>query len=229
MRKIALIILSSILLASCSVTETLSINRSGGSSESDIKVEQFFVDVLEDFAEFLPSNESIMDSAMSSFSSDLDRASATTKVDLKKTGNNQYSLSFDYSSLTSLIKELGGESQSLFKESANSISFYVDINNFEELTKIVPFLADPNFEVYGPLYNIGTSEDDYLDMIYFLLGEEGPDAIKNGVITIDIKTPGAITDISGATRINSTTARFTFPIIDFLLLSHPLAFEIKWR
>lgn len=229
MRKLALVILSSLLIASCSVTETLSINRNGGSSSSDIKVEQFFVDVLEDFAEFLPANASIMDSAMSSFSSDLDKASSTTAVDLKKTGNNQYSLSFDYTSLTNLIKELGGENQSLFKESANSLSFYVDINNFEELTKIVPFLADPNFEVYGPLYNIGTSEEDYLDMIYFLLGEEGPDAIKNGVITIDIKTPGTITSVNGATRINSTTARFTFPIIDFLLLSHPLSFEVNWR
>lgn len=229
MRKLALVILSSLLIASCSVTETLSINRNGGSSYSDIKVEQFFVDVLEDFAEFLPANASIMDSAMSSFSSDLDKASSTTAVDLKKTGNNHYSLSVDYTSLTNLIKELGGENQSLFKESANSISFYVDINNFEELTKIVPFLADPNFEVYGPLYNIGTSEEDYLDMIYFLLGEEGPDAIKNGVITIDINTPGTITSVKGATRINSTTARFTFPIIDFLLLSHPLSFEVNWR
>lgn len=229
MRKLALVILASLLIASCSVTETLTIGRNGGSSESDIKVEQFFVDVLEDFAEFLPAEESIMDSAMSSFSSDLDRATSTTRVNLKKTGANQYSLEFDYTSLTNLIKELGGEKQSLFKESANSISFYVDINNFEELTKIVPFLADPNFEVYGPLYNIGTSEEDYLDMIYFLLGEEGPDAIRNGVITIDIKTPGAITTISGATKVDATTARFTFPIIDFLLLSHPLSFEINWR
>lgn len=229
MRKIALFTLVLAILTSCSVTETLTINKNGGSSSSDIQVEQFFVDVLEDFAEFLPSDESIMDSAMSGFSKDLDKATSTTSVSFKKTGENHYKVDFDYTSLTALINELGGSSQTLFKESSNSISFYVDINNFEELTKIVPFLADPNFEVYGPLYNKDTTEEDYLDMIYFLLGEDGPDAIRNGKVIIDIKVPGTITTLKGATKVNSTTARFTFPIIDFLLLSHPLTFEINWR
>ena len=231
MKRITVALVSLLLLASCTVTEKLSVNKNGsGTSSSDIKVEQFFVDVLEDFSEFLPdSNESIMDSAMSGFAGQLQGTKSASDVAFRKNGKNNYSISFSYSSIEALIRELGGTDQTLFKETANSLSFYVDINNFEELTKIVPFLADPNFEVYGPLFNQGTSESDYLDMIYFLLGEEGPDAISNGYVSIDITVPGSITSVSGARRVNQNTARFSFPIIDFLLLSKPLTFTVNWK
>lgn len=231
MKRVSIILASLLLLASCTVTEKLSVNRnSSGTSSSDIKVEQFFVDVLEDFSEFLPeSNESIMDSAMSGFAGQLQRSKSASDVAFSKTGENHYSLAFSYSSIEALIKELGGTEQTLFRETSNSLSFYVDINNFEELTKIVPFLADPNFEVYGPLFNQNTTEEDYLDMIYFLLGEEGPDAISNGMVSIDITVPGTIASVSGARRVNQNTARFSFPIIDFLLLNKPLTFTVNWK
>ena len=117
----------------------------------------------------------------------------------------------------------------MLRVSDKSLSFYVDIDNFDELTKIVPFLADPNFEVYGPMYNQGTTEEDYLDMIYYLLGEEGPDAIANGEVSIIVSVPGNITRVSNATKVSYNKARFTFPIIDFLLLNEPLTFTVDWR
>ena len=220
-----------LIFTSCTVSEELVLkSEKSGSSSSDIKVEQFFVDVLEDFGEFLPSSDqSIMDEAMNGFSGQLDKASTTSNVVFKKNGTNNYSLDFDFSDVETLLSELGAGNQSLLKIQNNSMTFYVDINNFEELTKIVPFLADPNFEVYGPLYNQGTTEEDYLDMIYYLLGEEGPDAISNGLVTINIKVSGQITSIQGAKKTSSTTAEFAFPIIDFLLLNKPLTFTINWR
>lgn len=232
MKKILLPLIALVfVLTSCTVTESITLAQDkSGTSYSDINVEQFFVDVLEDFGEFLPSSDkSIMDEAMEGFSNQLAGIPSTTSVSFEKKGTNSYALSFDFSSVDSLIAELGAESQSLLSISDNSLKFFVDINNFEELTKIVPFLADPNFEVYGPLFNQGTSEEDYLDMIYYLLGEEGPDAISNGVVTIDITVPGDITTLQNATKASTNTARFTFPIIDFLLLNEPLTFTINWE
>lgn len=231
MKKSFIAISMLILLASCSVTEKLSLNNTkGGTSSSDIHVEQFFVDVLEDFAEFLPtSDKSIMDEAMEGFARDLSGKSSTSSVNFEKTGTNSYSLSLEYSNLLDLVSEMGADKQTLISMESNSLRFYVDIDNFDELTKIVPFLADPNFEVYGPLYNQGTTEEDYLDMIFYLLGEDGPDAIKSGIVSIDVSVPGRITSVEGATRISNSTARFTFPIIDFLLLNKPLTFTINWR
>lgn len=230
-RLLPALALVTLILSSCTVTETMNINNDSSiNSKSEIKTEDFFVEVLEDFGEFMPEKgESIMDSAMTGFS---DRIASTTNIDestLLITGHNEYVLDFSTDDILSLIGELGGENQSLFKLESNSVSFYVDIENFEELTRIVPFLSDPNFEVYGPLYNQGTSEEDYLDMIYYLLGEEGPDAIKNGSVKITIYTPGEISDIEGADKIDSHTAEYSFPIIDFLLLNEPLSFSISWK
>ena len=232
MKKFLLVFIFAVFsFTSCSVTEELNIiDRNQGSSYTDIQVEQFFVDVLEDFAEFLPSSDkSIMDEAMEGFSKQLERASATESVGFEKTGTNSYILDCQYSDITKLISELGADNQSVLRVSDKSLSFYVDIDNFDELTKIVPFLADPNFEVYGPMYNQGTTEEDYLDMIYYLLGEEGPDAIANGEVSIIVSVPGNITRVSNATKVSYNKARFTFPIIDFLLLNEPLTFTVDWR
>ncbi len=227
----ALLVLVILILTGCTVTETLSFNRTGGGkSSADINVEPFFIEVLEDFGEFLPQGEqSIMDSAMSGFASQLDKSTSTESVTFRRIEENHYDITFSYSNLSSLVVDLGATNQSIVTETNNSFRFYVDINNYDELTKVVPFLADPNFEVYGPEYNQGTTEEDYLDMIYYLLGEEGPDAIKNGLVTIRLKTPGTITQVNGAKRISSTEAEFTFPIIDFLLLNKPITFSVSWR
>ena len=51
MRKL-IIALSIILLSSCVVTESIKLDGRSGSSTTDINVEQFFIDVLEDFDVF---------------------------------------------------------------------------------------------------------------------------------------------------------------------------------
>lgn len=219
-----------LVLSSCTVTEKITIDGSKkGSSESDIYVEDFFIEVLEDFGEFLPSsNKSIMDEAMEGFAGQLQSSSAASMVKFKNLGDNHYTLDFSYTDMSKMMSDLGAGNNTLIKETPNSFEFYVDINNFDELTKIVPFLADPNFEVYGPVYNQGMTEEEYLDMIYYLLGEDGPDAIKNGEVTITISVPGSIKSVEGATKIGDKTAEFKFPIIDFLLLNEPISFSVNW-
>ncbi len=233
MRKTVIsVILLSILLSSCTVTEDLTVKQgTSGVINSSIDVQQYFVDVLTDFAQFLPeNNESIMDSAINSFAYQLEAASEASDVRFIKTGENSYSGSFNFTDFGKLANELaGGESQTIIKQDANKLSFYVDINNYEELERIVPFLADPNIEVFLANYNIGYSEEDYLDMIVFSLGEEAPDSLRNSLITINGEVPGRITKISGAKQTGSSTFSFSFPLIDFLLLSEPLAFEVEWK
>lgn len=231
MKRIAISIIASLMLLSgCQVTEDLSISGNGGQSTTDIHVEQFFIDVLNDFAEFLPEDDSsIMESAIDSYASALDRAEATGGVSWEDLGDNRYTVSFDFTSLDDLLEEMGAEGQSLFALTDSSMSFYLDIDSYAELKELVPFLADPNFEVYGPEYNQGMSEADYLDMIYFLLGEDGPDAVSNGTVEIRISVPGTITETSGCEAVSDSAAIFRFPLISFLLLNDPLSFSISWE
>ena len=202
-----------------------------GSSMTSIDVQQYFIDVLTDFADFMPSsNANIMDEAISTFASQLASSGEASDVRFIKTGENSYSGYFTFENFASLATALAeGGSQSIIKQDANSLSFYVDINNYSELEKIVPFLGDPNIEVFLAEYNEGYSEEDYMDMIVFSLGEEAPESLSNSYITINGVVPGNITTISGATKTGANSFSYSFPLIDFLLLSHPLQFNVTWN
>ena len=230
MKRLILPLAVILSLASCTVTEDLSLSGNGGTSYADIHVEDFFIDVLNDFSTFIPeSSETIMDSAVRTFSEQLDAIESVTSVSWEKTGSNDYTLSFSYSDLAQLLQGMGAEEQTLLRQEGNSLSFHLDIGSYQELKRMVPFLADPNFEVYGPEYNQGMSEADYLDMIYFLLGEDGPDAVANGSVSVRISVPGTIVSASGCEIVADDAAIFSFPIIDFLLLNEPMAFSLEWE
>ena len=232
MKKIIVVLVCSLLLLSCTVTEQSSLSSgTKGTSLTDIYVEDYFIDVLTDFAEFMPaSDETIMDSAISTFASQLNDAPSASRVAAVKSDGNNYSVYFDFSSFEKLASELsGGKSSTIIKQGPNSLSFYVDIDNYEELEAVVPFLADPNIEVFLAKYNIGYSEEDYMDMIVFSLGEEAPESLRNSMITMDITLPGKVSAVTGAVKTSDTSIRYAFRLIDFLLLSSPLSFNVTWK
>lgn len=231
MKKLSVILISMMmLLASCTVTETIDVTASdSGKSTTDVQVEQFFIDVLYSFADFLPEeNADIMGNAVADLSSQLESLPSVESPSIETVGENHYRLSFDFTDIAELITDLGISEQSIFSIGDNSFSFYLDINNYPELKTFLPFLSDPNFDVYGPEYNQGMSEADYLEMMSFLLGEEAPDAITNSQITIQLNVPGTISENVNAEVIDSDTVSFTFPLVKFLLLSEPIEFSASW-
>ena len=233
MKRLFLILsVSILLLASCSVTQSFKLSNNGGSSRSDIKVDQFFLDVLDDFSDFTPQGDySIMDEAMLNFSDRINSSSSSSNVMLQTDGNStRYIIYLDFSSLEKLVADLnGGKGNTLLSISNNKMSLNLSYSNYEELESVIPFLSDPNFEVYGPRYSNGMSEEEYMDMISFLLGEEGPEALEKSFVSIEIETPGDIVYIQGAMKTGSRKAVYSFPVVDFLTLNDPLSFTIQWK
>lgn len=228
-----LALLSIILLSSCVVSESLTTTTGySGSSKTNLTVDDFFLSVLEDFSSFnTGEGYSIMDDAMVGFSNKVHSSENASSVNLLSDGSGKrYILSFDYSSLSGLMKDLNnGEDNSLLKVTEKSLAFNLSMDNYSELKNVIPFLSDKNFEVYGPEYSNGMTEDEYMDMISFLLGEDSPEALNNSLVTIEITTPQAITKISGAMKNGTNKAVFSFPVIDFLLLNEPISFSIEWK
>lgn len=220
-----------ILISSCTVTEDLILNKDGGSLSSDIDVENYFVEVLEDFAEFMPeSDEPVIDKAISEASKQLSNSGYATDVVFIKDGKNSYVGNFNFNNLNELMKAFNeNTNQTVIKKDENSIKFYVDINNYSELEDIIPFLADPNIEVYLAKYNVGYSEQDYLEMLVFSLGEEAPESVQKSIITLNITVPGTITKIEGATKTGDNSMTYSFRLLDFLLLNNPLTFYVEWE
>ncbi|MDY0243764.1 MAG: hypothetical protein RBQ89_02995, partial [Sphaerochaeta sp.] len=134
-----------------------------------------------------------------------------------------------FTDLMRLVTDLGaGENQSLLDINGNSMTFFLSMDNYEQLVPVIPFLADENFEAFGPVYNQGLNEADYLEMISFMLGEEGPPAIERSVITLRVNTPKEITSFSNGRKVSASVYEFSFPLIDFLLLAEPITFTVRW-
>lgn len=227
----SILLLTLILISSCQVSENITIKDNISTSETNIEVYDFFIAVLNDFSQFMdnPNDASIVNTAFSDFANGLASNENNSNVVYMANEGNKYYLSFDFVSISNALSSISASDNTILKQEGNSIDFYLDINNYPELKAMIPFLSDPNFEVYGPEYNQGMSEADYLDMIFYLLGEEAPDAIRNSTIEINFTLPGTITESSGITVTGDNTCTYSFPLIDFLLLNEPMSFSITWN
>ena len=230
------VLISVVLLSGCVMQQGLSLTRNrSGWATTDLYVYDFFLTVLEDFEPFTPEDRtmSIMDASVDDFVQQLHATRSATEVASMKIGPNGYFIDFTFTSLEELLRDLNRrEPQTIVRVSSSAagttLNFYLDINNYPQLARMVPFLSDPNFETFGPLYNEGMSEEEYLDMISYILGAEGPQAILDSVISLRITSPSVITKHVGGVKESPNSIRFDIPLIEFLLLAQPITFSATW-
>ncbi|MDC7245515.1 MAG: hypothetical protein PQJ47_06340 [Sphaerochaetaceae bacterium] len=239
-RQFQLLITSVLLILSlttgCVMQQGLSLTEDqSGWATVDLSVYDFFSTILEDFAPFDEdmADTSVIEQSVDDFVVQLDNAPSTSEASAMKIKDNSYFIDFTFSSLNGILNDLANQNQQTLltvKESKNStrLEFYLDLDNYPQLTEIVPFLADENFETFGPLYNQGMNEADYLEMISYILGEEGPDAIRESVISLRLTAPDPIESYEGGILEDDTTIRFDIPLIDILLLAEPITFYAQW-
>lgn len=231
-----------LLLSSCVVAEKLTLTGDytqvkavPGKNHVDLSVDDFFVGIVEDLSDWenTGNNDPIIDVAIQDFVKNLEASSVTASIRFLETGHNTYMGDFSFTDFRQLLIDLsnGQNDQSVVtmteKNGKTHVEISINMGNYEQLTKMIPFLADPNFEVYGPLYNNDLTEEEYLEMVSFILGEQCPDSIAASSIKIQVVAPKAISDHNGKLR-NSKTVEFSFPLIDFLLLHHSIDFYLEY-
>jgi len=232
-----LILLLSVILASCSVTQNVGFNTAAlsGNSDTGIEATDFFVGVIEDLSSWKANgnNDPVMDVAVSEFAQNVSNSKASSYVSFRKTGENNYKGTFNFSDFEKLVSDLclNNPDQTLITVSREGdrtrIKLLISLENWDTLTQIVPFLADRNFAVWGPVYNNPPhdylTESDYKELVAFILGEDGPEAIDSSRITVSLNLPSAVKATNGKT-VSENSVEFSFPLIDFLLLHTPIEF-----
>lgn len=231
--KTVIILLIFALLTSCTVAQTLNFNSKedySGSSVTYFTTDDFFVSVVEDLSDWQENgnNNPIMDVAVSEFRDNVEASSVTSKVTFSKLGENVYGGVFAFSDFQQLTKDLSNDYPdqklvTLTKTQDGKTRFCIDINldTYDVLVYVIPFLDDDNFKVWGPVYNNPPydtiTEEDYKDMVAWVLGEDGPESIDNSTVTIQVNLPGEIKATNGEV-LGDNSVLFSFPLIDFLLL-----------
>ena len=83
-------------------------------------------------------------------------------------------------------------------------------------------------DTFCPEENEGLNEEEYLQMMSFALGEDGPDLIRASVIETRIHVAGRVLEQKGGVR-EGDTVIFRIPLIRILLLDQELDYTLTFR
>lgn len=109
-----------------------------------------------------------------------------------------------------------------------TLKLHLDRQNFKQLSTVFPGLKGPVFEGLAPQENEQITESDYLDMIQFSLGPQGPDLVKKSFIDLTVKPEGGITSQTGGTAVSGGVT-FHIPLLRVLVLDKPLDYSVSWK
>ncbi len=242
--SLVLFLIFAFTFSSCVVTQNINYTSSSplkGSSKTDLQVYDFFVGVVEDMYSWSDDKgDPIIDVAISNFSENLSKTDYAYSVNFKPVEDNKYLGTFGFTDFQKLIKQLSSDYPDQDLITINETSSYkelklnISLSNYDVLCKIVPFLAEESFMVWGPIYNNPPydylTEDDYKELVSFILGEDGPESIDNSSVTIHLSLPaGMKIQLTNGKKIGNGEVEFTFPLIDFLLLHKPITFYVRFN
>lgn len=109
-----------------------------------------------------------------------------------------------------------------------TLKVHLDRANYGQVAKIFPGLSNPLFEGMGPQESDTITEEEYLEMIKFSLGDEGPALVKKSYIDVTIKPEGEVLSQSGGTPVNGGVL-FRIPLMRLLVLDKPLDYSVTFK
>jgi hypothetical protein len=234
--KIFLAIALTAATASCTIKQQITVHvDESGDAQFEILIEDYFIEVVKDFQVFAEEETDVTQDNLDELAVDLNKSNYTSDALFEKVDDNFYRGSFNFSDLEEFFNELkeeDDENLSVFTYTkrgfVQSLTIYIDIDNYYQLKKLVPMLEDPEFSMFGPEENIGVSEVDYIDMIGFALGDEGPPSLRRSFIEVIIVTDHPIITQKGGTLLSPNEISFNIPMLDFLLLAEPIVKTVTW-
>jgi hypothetical protein len=127
-------------------------------------------------------------------------------------------------------KTLAGTGALVYGESGGkkTVKLHLDRSNYTQLSALFPLLKDPTFAGLGPQVNDTITDDEYLSMIQFTLGDDAPGLLKKSFMTLSIDPEGDIVSQSGGT-VSGGAVVFRIPLLRLLVLDKPLDYSVTFK
>lgn len=109
-----------------------------------------------------------------------------------------------------------------------TVRVHLDRTNYKQTSVLFPGLSNPLFEGMGPQANDAITEAEYLEMIKFSLGDEGPALVQKSFIEMAIRPEGEIVSQTGGTVTNGCVF-FRIPLLRLLVLDKPLDYSVVFK
>ena len=85
-----------------------------------------------------------------------------------------------------------------------TVRLHLDRNNYPQLARTFPLLASPAFAAFGPQANDTTTDEEYMEMVRFSVGDDAPALLKKSSIILMLDPEGEILSQSGGEVIGGT-------------------------
>ena len=231
------IVLAAVLAFSCTVTQQVFVRSDGsGSVGIHIELKKVFLEYLFTLAEVTGETDMIRDGKV--FDVAEVRKAVEERPGVKVTKINTpepeiLEMEFTFDRVDDIFgseKELqeAGILRFLHSGDTRTLELYLDRGNYRQLSAMFPVLANPIFESLGPQEGDTTTEEEYLEIMAFAFGEEGPDVVRNSHIEVTVRTNGTIVSQRGGT-LSGGNVVFRIPLVRVLLLDKPLDYALSFK
>ena len=233
-------LLATCLLAGCSVNQDVAVFVNGsGEAQVRVDLQPVFVDYLLALAEIAEEVETPEDPSAALFDvSEVEAAIAewpgveAARIATPTSDQLELHLTFDDlqaafaptapdAGTTPLISLTGSERRTL--------SVHLDSDNYHQLTTLFPVLEHPLVISLGPQPNLEVTDDEYLEMMQFVLGDEGPPAILDSQVTVRVQVEGRVVEQDGGELQDDGSVLITIPLLRILVLDQPLDYRVVFE
>ena len=237
----AALLAGGLLLAGCSVDQEIAV-RVNGAGEAEVRVElqPVFIDYLLALAEVAEEVDLPDDPAAPLFDvAEVEAAiaewpgveaarivsSAPELLEMRLTFDDLQAAFSPAASgpdaMTPLISLTGG--------SRRTLSVHLDSDNYHQLTTLFPVLEHPLVISLGPQPDLDVTDEEYLEMMQFVLGDEGPPAILDSEVTVRVRVEGRVVEQRGGELQEDGSVLLRIPLLRILVLDRALDYRIVFE
>ncbi len=230
-----LFILINLLFSSCTIKQDIELNKNGSGSVSiNIEMMDGFYDYLITFGE--DANDLGYEADNSIFNIEaienkLSELNGVTVTRVYTPSEKELEIEFNFTDIGSIIEAVPGDEEllSLVRRGNNRIfRFFLNAETYYQIVPLVPVTDSPLYEALGPQPEYPISEQEYLDLVEFTIGEDGPGMVQDSFVTSNFDVNGSIISQTGGT-ISRGKVIFELPLLRFLLLLDPTEYEITFN
>lgn len=228
-----------LVTAGCTVNQqiTLNVDRSGD-AQIHVKLDPVFVDYLDTLSEaagesaILPESVFDIDEVRRSIGER--RGAAVTHIATPAPAELALSLTFeDLKALMVYNAPIPGPASrplvSLSGSDPATLNVHLARDNYRALTALFPILDHPLLVSLGPQQDMEVTDAEYLEMMGFVLGDEGPPAIKDSTVTVRLVVDGRILEHDGGELQDDGSLLLTIPLLRILVLDEPLDYTVVFE
>jgi hypothetical protein len=236
---ILLLFFISIITPSCTLKQSLFIDKNAAGSVSfELTLAPFFIEVTQQLSELFPVDSESLNSDTGPFNliklrDDLSKGKGVIIRQLETSADNVLEGSLVFDDITTALNGDGKKNiQDVFnfvsENNIHTLSVLLNYTTVGQLLSANPSMNSALMESFGPLSNKGLSDEEYLEMMQFALGDDSREGIRESFVLLDIDVDGEIVSQKGGTIIDNNTIRFEIPLLRILILDDPQFFSVSF-